>query len=173
MENQPETPESPESEEVEKRDSFRRRAAVRDERGRIVRGHVPGSGRPIEISYKARKAFSKIKGFNILSRIAENEEARASDRIRALEVILERGYGKALDVQALLHFHDGETTAGQALGLTPGLLTNLARQLQAQASATTPRAPDPSLIVDGQCTVSAPQAPESEPKPPESEPEKP
>ena len=70
-------------------------AQQRDARGRFVKGNT-GGGRP-KVPEELREAFQRVcpDALDVLVSIMLNEGAKDNDRIRAAEVILERGYGKA------------------------------------------------------------------------------
>lgn len=67
--------------------------------------------------------------FTKLAEIAAGDRAATQGQLKAIEILLDRGYGKAVDVQAHLHLM---TAAGEVSSfghLSPTLLTALARQL--------------------------------------------
>ena len=66
----------------------------RDEKGRFVKGNRSG-GRP-KMPDEMKQAFKDLTpaALAALAKIVNNEEARDADRIRAAEVILDRGWGK-------------------------------------------------------------------------------
>lgn len=70
-------------------------AQVRDEKGRFAKGNC-GGGRP-KLPEELREAFQAVcpEALEVLAAIMRNKYARNNDRIRAAEIILERGYGKA------------------------------------------------------------------------------
>lgn len=67
----------------------------RNARGQFTKGNS-GGGRP-KVPEELRKAFQKVcpEALEVLVSIMSDTEAKDNDRIRAAEVILERGYGKA------------------------------------------------------------------------------
>ena len=68
----------------------------RDEKGRFAKGNKSNGGRP-KMPEEIREAFQKAcpDALEVLIAIMSNERAKDTDRIRAAEVILDRGYGKA------------------------------------------------------------------------------
>ena len=81
-------------------------AEGRDANGRYLPGHAPGRGRP-KVPEELKRAFQVASedAKRVLIEIANNPKAKDSDRIRAAEVILDRGYGKpvqAVDVDGSL-----------------------------------------------------------------------
>lgn len=67
----------------------------RNARGQFTKGNS-GGGRP-KMPEEIREAFQKVcpEALEVLVSIMSDADAKDTDRIRAAEVILERGYGKA------------------------------------------------------------------------------
>jgi len=65
--------------------------------GRFVKGGNPHGGRK-KLPEDLKQAFRDVcpQALETLRGILENDEARDADRIRAAEIILDRGYGKAV-----------------------------------------------------------------------------
>jgi len=84
-------------------------APARDALGRFVKGHAPSSnGGRKKLPEELRTAFRAegYRALDVLLAVMMDPEARTADRIRAAEIILDRGYGKpaqAVDLGA-----DGE-----------------------------------------------------------------
>lgn len=67
--------------------------AVRGEHGRFVAGHHMGRPmKPIELQSRVRAVSGAA--VDVLTSILADRGAKDSDRIRAAEVLLDRGYGK-------------------------------------------------------------------------------
>lgn len=79
--------------------------AGRDAKGRFVKGHgESGAGRP-KMPEDMKKAFRELAPdcCKVLCQIVNDESARHADRIKAAEVILDRGFGKpvqSVDIDA-------------------------------------------------------------------------
>lgn len=92
----------------EKTEKSRRngRKMERDERGRFVKGHAfPSSGGRPKLPEELKEAFQRAspRALEVLVKIVNDDEAKDADRIRAAEVIFDRGYGKprqAVDLDA-------------------------------------------------------------------------
>ena len=68
----------------------------RDERGRFVKGSTGGGGGRPKMPEDLKKAFRSHseEACKILVGIMNDKDARNADRIKAAEIILDRGYGK-------------------------------------------------------------------------------
>lgn len=86
----------------------------------------PG-GRPRSNAAEARRIFDNIHGLDLISRIALNEKYRPESRLAALKELLDRGWGKSVDVQAQLLL-DGRGGEEHTL-LVRSALDTLARAL--------------------------------------------
>lgn len=78
--------------------------AERDSRGRFTKGHNSNGGRP-KLPEDVKQMCRELtpKAIETAKKIMLDEGARASDRLRAAEIILDRGYGKpvqAVDLDA-------------------------------------------------------------------------
>lgn len=115
----------------------------RDDRGRLLPGNPtawkPGmtgnpSGRPSterEVTLAARALV--LEGVATLADVMRNKRAPAVARVRAVEVLLERGYGKAPQRVIV------ETDVG---GMTNGALANYMRGQLEQVARTIEHEPD-------------------------------
>ncbi len=114
----------------------------RDSKGRLVRGHrsFPSAGRPIEIAVKARKTLQNIKAFAVLGSIADGTQTAQPGQIEAIKLLMDRGYGKVVDVTTHLHLMAGASTeekSGLSV-LSADALTNLAKALMLPATTVAP-----------------------------------
>lgn len=99
----------------EKQDGKAKRCACRDPAtGRFVQGNRSG-GRPrLPAELKADFRAAAPRALEVLVDILNDDDAAARDRIRAAEIILDRGYGKP--VQAVdLSAEGGESGMGVIL----------------------------------------------------------
>lgn len=76
----------------------------RDKNGRFVKGNKSGNGRP-KMPEDMKQAFRSLAPdcCKVLCEIVNDPSARQADRIKAAEVILDRGFGKpvqAVDLDA-------------------------------------------------------------------------
>jgi hypothetical protein len=78
--------------------------------------------------YKLEGGRKAVEG---LLNIAETGK-READRIRAWEVLMDRGFGKSVDVQVLAHITDDQASAREIVGLSANVLEVLSRALNAQ-----------------------------------------
>ena len=82
----------------------------RNKKGQFVKGQSGNkNGRP-KIPQDLREAFraSGMEAYRVLREILLNTEEAARDRIRAAEIILERGYGKPVQAVSVEPNEDGE-----------------------------------------------------------------
>ena len=153
--SEPETPENPPEEDInvvsDARDDVlvRPRGKHRDEHGRLTKGHrvLPGAGRPIECARKARKTLQNIRGWTIIGEIGEGKRVANPGQVEALKLLLDRGYGKVVDVQTHLHLMAGaseEEKSGLSV-LSADALTALARSLMLPAT-TAPTRVDEDVV---------------------------
>ena len=82
----------------------KRDTAPRDSKGRFVKGNPIRGGRP-KMPEDMKQAFRALAPdcCRVLCQIVNDESARQADRIKAAEVILDRGFGKpvqAVDLDA-------------------------------------------------------------------------
>lgn len=82
----------------------------RDSRGRFVKGQSGNRKGRKKIPKDLREAFEAagMDAFQVLREIMLNPEAADRDRIRAAEIILDRGYGKPVQAVSMEPNEDGE-----------------------------------------------------------------
>lgn len=91
---------------AEKDPAIRKKAgAVRDKKGRFVKGQSGNISGRASIPDDIKQAFKEASkdACEVLCKIVNDDNAKDSDRIRAAEVILDRGFGKpvqAVDLDA-------------------------------------------------------------------------
>ena len=91
---------------AEKDPAIRKKAgAVRDKKGRFVKGQSGNISGRASIPDDIKQAFKEASkdACELLCKIVNDDNAKDSDRIRAAEVILDRGWGKpvqAVDLDA-------------------------------------------------------------------------
>lgn len=82
--------------------------ADRDDKGKFLEGHTPKSpGRPVipqEIKDMCR-GYS-VDAIKTAISVMLNKKAQSKDRLKAVEIILDRGYGKA--AQAIIGGEEGD-----------------------------------------------------------------
>ena len=82
----------------------------RDEKGRFLKGVSGNAGGRKRMPEDVKEAFKSagMDAFRVLREILLNTEAADRDRIRAAEIILERGYGKPVQAVSMEPNEDGE-----------------------------------------------------------------
>lgn len=132
----PPPPVAPEdlNEVSDERDDKKLPRLERGKNGKLVKGHrvLPGAGRPHESARNARRALRDAKAWTRLKEIGAGEVEALPGQIEALKLLMDRGYGKVVDVQTHLHLMAGaadESERGGLRALTASELTAMARQL--------------------------------------------
>lgn len=129
-----------------------RREVKRDAHGRLMKGSagLPNAGRPVQ-KIKDLAEYTRIMTENgtlavqgILS-IAQDPKAKHADRLRAWEILQDRGYGKAVDVQVMLALTNDPTHKDALAHYSTVTLERLLRQL----------APGSADVIDAEVTVGA------------------
>lgn len=83
---------------------------LRDSKGRFVKGQSGNKRGRKKIPKTVREAFEAagMDAFLVLREIMLNPDAADKDRIRAAEIILDRGYGKPVQAVSMEPNEDGE-----------------------------------------------------------------
>lgn len=138
----------------EARDDIKKVTKGRDSKGRLVKGHkaLPSAGRPVEIAHKARRSLMRSEAMTKLTEIAAGTRLANPGQIEAIKLLMDRGYGKVVDVQTHLHLMAGASTQEQGglSVLSADALTALARTLSLPSTTTTTTTPVREDVVEGE-----------------------
>lgn len=126
---------------------------VRDAKGRVAGGSKslnprgrPIKGRQLSVAEAARIIVGPggADALRVLWAIATNPKSRDADRIHAVNSLIDRGYGKAVDVQVLASLTGPTAATSPVAALASGALELLLKQLPAGVAV----APTDSPSVD-------------------------
>jgi hypothetical protein len=122
----------------------------RDAKGRLLPGHggVPGSGRPKGLAARVRQLVDFDKAIITLQDIAWGKlapSARMADRLKAIEILMDRGHGKP---QVTIDIKEGGTSATKQRlqSMTFEQLVTMTEGMRALASGVSDDASDADIV---------------------------